>query len=94
MDKVMMGFIKMQGELNGLGTLILKEIESAFYIHCFAHKRQLALIAVTKNHVEIVFFFFAWLIMLLLLPEHHVNVETWLEKYKPKIWKLFKIIRS
>ncbi|XP_048423735.1 zinc finger MYM-type protein 1-like [Pyrus x bretschneideri] len=47
----------MQGEFNGLKTLILKENESAFYIHCFAHQLQLALVAVSKNHTQIGFFF-------------------------------------
>ncbi|KDO37473.1 hypothetical protein CISIN_1g037865mg [Citrus sinensis] len=32
----------MQGELNGLKTLVLKENESAYYIYCFAHLLQLA----------------------------------------------------
>lgn len=30
------GATNMRGEFNGLKTLILKENESAFYIHCFA----------------------------------------------------------
>ena len=86
------GASNMQGEFNGLKTLILKENESAFYIHCFAHQLQLALVAVAKNHIQIGSFS-VWLIMLLLLSEHHVNVKTWLEKdNKPKLWKLFKIM--
>ena len=28
----------MQGDINGLKTLILKENKSAFYVHCFAHQ--------------------------------------------------------
>ena len=28
----------MQGEFNGLKTLILKDNECAFYVHCFAHQ--------------------------------------------------------
>ena len=43
----------MQGEFNSLKTLIMKENECAFYIHCFAHQLQLALIAVAKNHIQI-----------------------------------------
>ena len=31
------GASKMQGEFNGLKALILRENESAFYIHCFIH---------------------------------------------------------
>ena len=31
------GFSNMQGNINGLKTIILKENKSAFYVHCFAH---------------------------------------------------------
>ncbi|KAJ0971407.1 hypothetical protein J5N97_019366 [Dioscorea zingiberensis] len=47
------GASNMQGEYNGLKTLILKENQSAFYIHCFAHQLQLALVAVAKKNVSI-----------------------------------------
>ena len=49
------GASNMQGELNGLKTLILKENSCAFYIHCFAHQLQLALIHVAKKHIQITF---------------------------------------
>ncbi|KAL0537054.1 hypothetical protein IC582_026022 [Cucumis melo] len=48
----------MRGEFNGLKTLILRENECAFYIHCFSHQLQLTLVAISKNHVEIVGLFF------------------------------------
>jgi hypothetical protein len=32
------GASNMQGEFNGLKTLILKESNSVFYVHCFAHQ--------------------------------------------------------
>lgn len=51
------GASNMRGELNGLKTLIMEENESAFYVHCFAHQLQLALVAVAKNHSEISDFF-------------------------------------
>ncbi|KAL4032737.1 hypothetical protein IC575_005819 [Cucumis melo] len=47
------GASNMRGEFNGLKTLILRENECAFYIHCFSHQLQLALVAIAKNHVEI-----------------------------------------
>ncbi|KAM3695736.1 hypothetical protein ACJW31_07G155700 [Castanea mollissima] len=50
----------MQGDINGLKTLILKENKSAFYVHCFAHQLQLTLVAVAKNHINIANFFM-WL---------------------------------
>ena len=31
------GASNMQGDINGLKTLILKENKLAFYVHCFAH---------------------------------------------------------
>ncbi|KAH7681549.1 Ribonuclease H-like protein [Dioscorea alata] len=43
------GATNMWGEFNGLKSLILKENEFAFYIHCFAHQLQLTLVAVAKN---------------------------------------------
>ncbi|KAL7001672.1 hypothetical protein U1Q18_052392 [Sarracenia purpurea var. burkii] len=48
----------MQEEFNGLKTLILKENESAYYVHCFAHQLQSALVAVAKNHIHIANLFF------------------------------------
>ena len=39
------GASNMQGDINGLKTLILKENKSAFYVHCFAHQLQLTLVA-------------------------------------------------
>ncbi|XP_050111822.1 uncharacterized protein LOC126590402 [Malus sylvestris] len=47
------GASNMQGEFNGLKALILNENESAFYVHCFAHQLQLALVAVAKKNSEI-----------------------------------------
>ncbi|KAL4602959.1 hypothetical protein ACB092_10G090700 [Castanea dentata] len=48
----------MQGNINGLKTLNLKENKSAFYVHCFAHQLQLTIIAVAKNHINIAEFFY------------------------------------
>ena len=52
-----------QSEFNGLKTLILKENEYAYYVHCFSHQLQLALVAVAKNHIQIVTFS-TWLLIL------------------------------
>ncbi|PKU85559.1 hypothetical protein MA16_Dca003299 [Dendrobium catenatum] len=51
------GASNMRGEFNGLKALFLNENQSAHYIHCFSHQLQLALVAVTKSHVHIAFFF-------------------------------------
>ncbi|XP_022842047.1 uncharacterized protein LOC111365744 [Olea europaea var. sylvestris] len=47
----------MRGEYNGLKALILKENPSAYYIHCFAHQLQLALVALAQKHPKIETFF-------------------------------------
>ncbi|XP_075645820.1 uncharacterized protein LOC142616986 [Castanea sativa] len=47
----------MQGELNGLKTLILKDNPSAYYVHCFAHQLRLTLVVAAKNHIQIATFF-------------------------------------
>ena len=47
----------MQGEYNGLKSLILKENECAYYIHCFAHQLQLALVSLAKNHIDVQYLF-------------------------------------
>ncbi|XP_075495869.1 uncharacterized protein LOC142533113 [Primulina tabacum] len=51
------GASNMQGKFNGLKALILKENPCAFYIYCFAHQLQLALIAVAKKNLPISNFF-------------------------------------
>ena len=48
----------MQGDINRLKTLILKENKSAFYVHYFAHQLQLTLVTVAKNHINITEFFY------------------------------------
>ena len=52
------GASNMQGDINGLKTLILKENKSAFYVHSFAHQLQLTLVAVAKNQINIAEFFY------------------------------------
>ncbi|KAL5730797.1 hypothetical protein ACHQM5_003589 [Ranunculus cassubicifolius] len=47
------GASNMRGAFNGLKTLIMKENASAYYVHCFAHRLQLALVAVVTNHKDI-----------------------------------------
>ncbi|CAN6578228.1 unnamed protein product [Malus baccata var. baccata] len=51
------GASNMRGELNGLKTKILREQPCAYYVHCFAHQLQLALVAVAKNNIDIAYFF-------------------------------------
>ncbi|XP_034198532.1 zinc finger MYM-type protein 1-like [Prunus dulcis] len=51
------GASNMRGELNGLKTQILREYPQAYYVHCFAHQLQLALVAVAKGNENIATFF-------------------------------------
>ncbi|XP_042752694.1 uncharacterized protein LOC111879538 [Lactuca sativa] len=51
------GASNMSGAFNGLKTLILNEVKSAHFIHCFAHQLQLTLVFVAKNHPDINDFF-------------------------------------
>ncbi|KAL5863353.1 hypothetical protein ACOSQ3_000867 [Xanthoceras sorbifolium] len=51
------GASNMRGEWNGLQALFLKDCPSAYYVHCFAHRLQLALIAVAKEVHDIWLFF-------------------------------------
>ncbi|KAH9655588.1 TTF-type domain-containing protein [Citrus sinensis] len=47
------GASNMQGEFNGLKTLILKDNKCAYFIHYFAHQFQLALISMAKKHEDV-----------------------------------------
>jgi hAT family C-terminal dimerisation region len=47
----------MKGELNGLQALFLKECPYAYYVHCYAHRLQLVLVAASKDVVPVWQFF-------------------------------------
>ena len=51
------GASNMRGEMNGLKSLILEKNPSAFYVHCFAHRLQLALMSAAKSNVTVSRFF-------------------------------------
>ncbi|XP_075095473.1 uncharacterized protein LOC107785324 [Nicotiana tabacum] len=51
------GASNMQGEINGLKALILKDNPSAYCVHCFNHQLQLTFVAVAKKHHDINNFF-------------------------------------
>ncbi|XP_076915192.1 uncharacterized protein LOC143574465 [Bidens hawaiensis] len=42
------GASNMRGELNVLQALVIKDCPYAYYVHCFAHKLQLALVALKE----------------------------------------------
>ena len=39
----------MRGERNGLQALFFKECPYAYYVHCMAHRLQLALVIVSRE---------------------------------------------
>jgi len=46
----------MRGHINGVRALIIQDCPSTHYIHCFAHKLQLTLVAVKHHHDDIKWF--------------------------------------
>ena len=71
----------MRGEFNGLKTLILKENEYAYHVHCFLHQLQLALVAVAKNHIQIATLF-NLVANIVNVWEPHVNDEIFFGRNK------------
>ncbi|XP_024164732.1 zinc finger MYM-type protein 1-like [Rosa chinensis] len=51
------GASNMRGEWNGLQALILKDCPYAYYVHCLAHRLQLALVAASREVIPIQKFF-------------------------------------
>ncbi|CAL9025202.1 unnamed protein product [Prunus brigantina] len=51
------GVSNRRGEFNDLKTNILREQPCAYYVHCFAHQLQLALVAIAKKNIDIISFF-------------------------------------
>ena len=51
------GASNMSEEFNGLKALIMRENESAYYVHCFAYQLQLTLVDVARDHRQVCLFF-------------------------------------
>ncbi|KAL0004205.1 hypothetical protein SO802_011766 [Lithocarpus litseifolius] len=51
------GASNMRGEWNGLKALVSNDCPYAYYIHCFAHRLQLALVAASKEIILVQIFF-------------------------------------
>ncbi|KAK9049224.1 hypothetical protein SSX86_031809 [Deinandra increscens subsp. villosa] len=51
------GASNMRGEWNGLQALVRSECASAYYVHCFAHRLQLALVGAAKDVIPVNQFF-------------------------------------
>ncbi|XP_039812061.1 zinc finger MYM-type protein 1-like [Panicum virgatum] len=52
------GASNMRGEWNGLQAKILADCPYAYYVHCFAHQLQLALVAASKEMPEVSIFLY------------------------------------
>ncbi|XP_073051207.1 uncharacterized protein [Primulina eburnea] len=62
------GASNMRGAWNGLQALFLKDCPYAYYVHCFAHRLQLALVSAAKD-VSVIWEFFSHL-------DNIVNIVT------------------
>ncbi|XP_071712866.1 uncharacterized protein [Rutidosis leptorrhynchoides] len=51
------GASNMRGEWNGLQALVRKDYPFAYYVHCFAHRLQLALVAASREVIPVHQFF-------------------------------------
>ncbi|XP_058783059.1 uncharacterized protein LOC131657710 [Vicia villosa] len=51
------GASNMRGQFGGLKTLIQKQNPQAYYVHCFAHQLQLALVSMARKHEDVDWFF-------------------------------------
>ncbi|XP_039123284.1 zinc finger MYM-type protein 1-like [Dioscorea cayenensis subsp. rotundata] len=69
------GASNMKGQFNGLKTLILNENPFAFYVHCFAHQLQLAIVTMIVNIVGV-----SCKRRDVLLQKHHDKIVEKLEK--------------
>ena len=47
----------MRGEWNGLQALFLKDCPYAYYVHCMAHRLQLALVTASREVKDVHQFF-------------------------------------
>ncbi|XP_058775992.1 uncharacterized protein LOC131650293 [Vicia villosa] len=47
------GASNMRGQFGGLKTLIQKQNPQAYYVHCFAHQLQLALVSMARKHEDV-----------------------------------------
>ncbi|XP_070013079.1 uncharacterized protein [Nicotiana sylvestris] len=89
------GASNMQGEINGLKTLILKDNPSAYCIHCFGHQLQLTLVAVAKKHCDVDQFFDIVANVLNIVVRSGLNQELGLQRPGDTRWgSHFKTVRN
>jgi hypothetical protein len=81
------GGSNMQGHLNGLKTLVMEDSRSAHIIHCFAHQLQLTLVAVAKNHEDVVWLFEWMSVVLSIVVNSFKNRDMLREKLVKQVDK-------
>ena len=73
------GASNMRGAFNGLQALFRNECEYAYYVHCFAHRLQLALVATTEDEISIWQFFSKLTCIVNLIsssPKRHIELRS------------------
>ncbi|XP_031374094.1 zinc finger MYM-type protein 1-like [Punica granatum] len=85
------GASNMRGEFNGLKTLIMQENSSAYYVHCFAHQLQLALVAVAKKKPQLAAFFNSVTIIATLVGVSCKRRDLLREKQQNRVLEAFEI---
>ncbi|KAL4653293.1 hypothetical protein ACB092_01G292400 [Castanea dentata] len=89
----------MRGEWNGLQALILNDCPHAYYIHCFAHRLQLALVGASKVVVPLNRFFNKLILMVTLQRpgdtrwgSHYKSISNLIKLFSPTCEVLLKIM--
>ena len=77
----------MRGELNGLKTKILNKSPQAFYIHCFAHQLQLALVFMVKENEDVANLFINASSLVNLIGSSSKRRDAFREKQQEQIQK-------
>ncbi|XP_048444098.1 zinc finger MYM-type protein 1-like [Pyrus x bretschneideri] len=85
------GASNMRGELNGLKTKILNKYPQAFYIHCFAHQLQLALVFVAKENEDVANFFINASSLVNLIGSSCMCCDAFREKQQEQIQKALDV---
>ncbi|XP_074315003.1 uncharacterized protein LOC141651180 [Silene latifolia] len=69
------GASNMRGKWNGLQAVVIRECPYAYYVHCFAHRLQLALVAAAKEVIPVCQFFskLSFVINVVLAPYKRVD---------------------
>uniref|UniRef100_A0A8R7VAZ0 Zinc finger MYM-type protein 1 n=1 Tax=Triticum urartu TaxID=4572 RepID=A0A8R7VAZ0_TRIUA len=79
------GASNMRGEFNGLQSLIMRENNTAYYVHCFAHQLQLVVVAVVRKHKWIGNFFDMISVLLNVVSGSSKRKDMIRDKYKEQV---------